>query len=100
MVFCSLAEVKFQTVDFNDETPLEMNSYGNTLDDQRDPIYYGDEVSGFYDYTPENLNFIAGPEGQTVEFYNYLTSLGIIDWNGDGLIEMVEQPNQTQQDST
>jgi len=92
--FAPFAEVKFQTVDFNDETPLEMNNaMAILLDDQRDPIYYGDEVSGFYDYTPDNPNFIAGPEGQTVEFYNYLTSLGIIDWNGDGLIEMVEQPN-------
>ena len=100
--FAPFAEVKFQTVDFNDETPLEINNaMAILLDDQRDPIYYGNEIAGTWDYLPINPNFIPGEEtggapgsvGQTAEFYNYLTSLGIVDYNGDGLIEMTEQPN-------
>ena len=70
------------------------------LNDQH-PVYYGDDlITGFWDFSVDNPNFLPGvlttgdeTSGQTEVFYNYLTSLGFIDSNGDGLIEVSEQGN-------
>ncbi len=91
-------EVKFQNVDFNDETPLAINdAMSMILDDNGYDVWYGDENTG-YVVTTVNENFLPGELttgdatfGQTVEFYNFLTSLGIVDFDGNGLIEMTEQ---------
>lgn len=91
-------EVKFQNVDFNDETPLAINdAMSMILDDNGYDVWYGDENTG-YVFTTVNENFLPGELttgdatfGQTVEFYNFLTSLGIVDFDGNGLIEMTEQ---------
>ena len=94
-------EVKFQNIDFNDETPLEINNAMAIILNDQHPVYYGDDlITGFWDFSVDNPNFLPGvlttgdeTSGQTEVFYNYLTSLGFIDSNGDGLIEVSEQGN-------
>ena len=58
MVCCSLLEVKFQNIDFNDETPLEINNAMAIILNDQHPVYYGDDlITGFWDFSVDNPNF-------------------------------------------
>lgn len=80
-------EFKSQTVDFDDNTSLEVNNAMGILLSDLHLAYEGDETSGALQSRP-NPNFIPGSD-----FYNTLISLGLVDVNANGLIETSEQPN-------